>query len=433
LAGVDGIDDDDDDASFHLDTSVGSGGLRKGIEASPVDSEESDRPLPPLPTSDKTRSPAEGLLMSPTAQGSINRRRQQHPVASRSVSSISELNNGSPRGSLVDSPDTSSPRNRTVSALKSFGHANGGDVTVPPMPPLQAAYKSTLAPPIRLQGNAHLAPSPESQPQDPLHRPFHLLRLLHASMDPTKPGAYITSFFHIDSTMWKPASWRQSTKGREIRLNAQDAKTRVCAALVAHLEAIKTRGAPLLEGQRTTPYGDDPTASGLSTAEKDQVGRVAADLASLLDGFDDELDTSHKALHSKGVPVGAWKGKSKAGWGSRLSARVDKMSRNSDSTDRYIDLLQQLFASFQTLDDHLSCITGPCTPAYHALPAKTYRHLEARLTRASQFVGIVVVPCVMDDLRQLLVSMAGVDILGLCTNNLQHAYLKGGVRYLEDV
>jgi hypothetical protein len=343
-------------------------------------------------------------MMASTTQGSISRRRQQRIMAGHSMSSVSELN-GSSRGSLADSLEISSSRPRTVSMMKGFGYLNGtNDFSVPPVPPLQATYKSTLAPPIRLQGNAHLALQPEPQPGEIIHRPFHLMRLLYASMDPTKPGAYISSCLHVDSTMWKPASWKQGSKNRgELRLGAQDAKARVCAALIAHLEAIKTSGAPLLDGVRQTRYGDEPPVR-LSAADKDQASRVADHVAGLLDGLDDELDASHKMLQSKGVTVGAWKGKTKSSWGSRLSARVDKMSRNSDNPDRYIDLLQQLFASFQIIDEHLRCFTGPCTVAYTALPHKTFKQIETRLTRAANFVGVVVIPFVMDDLRQLLVS-----------------------------
>jgi len=256
---------------------------------------------------------------------------------------------------------------------------------------------------------------PEPQPVDLIHRPFHLMRLLYTSMDPTQPGAYISSYLHVDSTMWKPQSWKANGKSRgEFRLGAQDAKARVCAALIAQLESIKSSGAPLLEGTRNARYGDEPTVR-LSVAEKDQASRVAAHMASLLDSLDDELDSSHKTLQSKGVSVGGWKGKTKSSWGSRLSARVDKMSRSQDNPDRYLDLLQQLFASFQIIDDHLHCFTGQCTPAYHSLPPKTYKQIEARLTRAAQFVAMVVIPFVMDDLRQLLVSTGHISEFMLTT------------------
>lgn len=285
------------------------------------------------------------------------------------------------------------------------GYTNGGlgEFAIPPVPPLQAAFKSTLAPPIRLQGNAHLAGRPEPQPVEAIHRPFHLLRLLYASMDPTKPGVYITSTMHVDAAMWKPAGWRTNyNKPSTLRLGGQDAKARVCAALIGHLEGIKAAGGPLLDGAREGQYGGNGSGR-LGKGEIDQAARVGDAVATLLDALDDELDLTHKALQSKGVAVGPWKGKSKSSWGSRLSARVDKMSRGGDSPDRYVDLLGQLFLSLQVIDEHLRSFTGPCTPAYHSLPLKTYKQIETRLTRVAQFVGIVIVPFVLDDLRQLLV------------------------------
>jgi len=56
-------------------------------------------------------------------------------------------------------------------------------------------------------------------------------------------------------------------------------------------------------------------------------------------------------------------------------------------------------------DDHLHCFTGPCSPAYHSLPEKTYRKLETRVLRASEFFGSVVVPFILSDLKQFFVSI----------------------------
>jgi len=57
------------------------------------------------------------------------------------------------------------------------------------------------------------------------------------------------------------------------------------------------------------------------------------------------------------------------------------------------------------LDEHLHCLTGPCTPAYHALPEQAYRQIEARITRAADFVGAVIVPFVLDDFKQFFVRV----------------------------
>lgn len=408
LSGLDGVDGDE--ASIQEASSVRGLKTLPPVEASPRTSAESDRPLPPLPASgggDRTRkmsvaeeAQAGVIANSTTTSNSISRRRHQRGPTGQSMSSISELN-ASPRGSMIESYEGST-RSRTVSSRT---YVNG-DASIPPVPPLQPAFRSTLAPPIRLQGNAHLAPRPEPQPTELIHRPFHLLRILCMSMDPSGPGAYLTSAIHIDPAMWKPSNWRQpgsSKSSSQPKLVGQEAKARACEALIGHLEAIRSTAAPLLMGVRDERYGGEGQAR-LSKHEMEQANRVGGELSTLLDGLDDELDATHKALQSKGVAVGTWKGKTKSSWGSRISARVDKMSRGSDSPERYVDLLGQLFLSAQVVDEHLRCFTGPCTPAYHALPHKTYKQIETRLTRAAQFVGAVIVPFVMDDFRQFMVS-----------------------------
>lgn len=190
----------------------------------------------------------------------------------------------------------------------------------------------------------------------------------------------------------------------------QEAKARAIEALLPYLDSIKTSGAALLEGKRENRY-DPAAAARLSKQALDIAIRAGDELSAALEGLDDELDVAHKTLQSKGVAVGAWKGKSKSSWGSRLSARVDKMSRGQDSPDRYVDLLGQLFYSVQVIDDHLRCFTGPCTPAYNALSQKTYKGIESRISRAAQFVGAVMVPFVLDDFRLFMVSVV---ILSVC-------------------
>jgi len=94
-----------------------------------------------------------------------------------------------------------------------------------------------------------------------------------------------------------------------------------------------------------------------------------------------------------------------------------------DSPDRYVDLLSDLCSHAQIIgrpnlspawpiadarhaDDHMLCFTGPCTPAYHSLPDKSYRQIEARITRAADFVRSVIVPFILDDFKQFFVSHA---------------------------
>ncbi|KAL1406037.1 hypothetical protein Q8F55_007720 [Vanrija albida] len=448
LSGVDGVDDPDG-----LIAAAKEGAARSlaPVEASPRSSIASDdRPLPPLPPSTAaavasvataagaaavvasptpatteaprvqttpSSSSAERFLVSPTtAQGTISQRRNHRPAGDASISSMAELSpvptnaNESVADSMSDA--TSSRRIRTRST---FG--TNGDTEPTAFVPLQTVLRSTLAPPLRMQGSAYLSPRPDAQPVDAIHRPFHLFRILYTSMDTSGSGAYLTNSLHIDPAVWKPANWRapsNSSRGGHPKLAGQEAKVRAIEALLPYLDSIKTSGAALLEGKRENRY-DPSAATRLSKQTVDLAVRAGDDLSVALEGLDDELDVAYKTLQSKGVSVGTWKGKSKSSWGSRLSARVDKMSRGNDSPDRYVDLLGQLFYSVQVIDDHLRCFTGPCTPSYNALSQKTYKGIESRITRAAQFVGTVVVPFVLDDFRLFMLG-----------------YLKGGVRYLED-
>ena len=59
-------------------------------------------------------------------------------------------------------------------------------------------------------------------------------------------------------------------------------------------------------------------------------------------------------------------------------------------------------------DEHLHCFTGSCTPAYDSLPDPLYRQIEARITRSAEFVGAVIVPFILDDLKQFFVSWGSI-------------------------
>lgn len=54
--------------------------------------------------------------------------------------------------------------------------------------------------------------------------------------------------------------------------------------------------------------------------------------------------------------------------------------------------------------DHLANIIGPCTPAYASMSVKAYRDIETRVKRSAEFIRVVVVPFVLEDFKQFLVS-----------------------------
>ncbi|KAL7421237.1 hypothetical protein Q5752_004122 [Cryptotrichosporon argae] len=340
-----------------------------------------------------------------------------------------------------------------------FRHSqpSGPAPDVPPVPPLakaRAAHRPSasahlrlnpdaLAPPVAIparpaeRGLRSAAPSPrldadagagaadhdEPQPAELAHRPFHLLRLLAASMDDAGPGAHLSPSIHVGPAMWHAATWSAPSK-REPGLGppkiaAQETKARAIETLLLHLDALRVAGRALLDGARDGRRGRPP-AHAPPLPLPHQVGQAADEFVAALDSLDDELDNAHRALSGKGVVVGAWKGKTGASgksWGSRFSRSVDKMTtgKSADSPEKYVDLLLHLCHHAQVINDHLACFTGPCTPAYHALPEPAYRQIEARVLRAAHFFAAVVAPFVLDDFRQFLLR-----------------YLKGGIKYLED-
>lgn len=54
--------------------------------------------------------------------------------------------------------------------------------------------------------------------------------------------------------------------------------------------------------------------------------------------------------------------------------------------------------------DHLANFIGPCTPAYASISEKAYRDIEVRVKRSAEFVRVAVVPFVLEDFKQFLVS-----------------------------
>ncbi|WVF65637.1 hypothetical protein IAT40_000368 [Kwoniella sp. CBS 6097] len=313
----------------------------------------------------------------------------------------------------------------------------GSPRSLPPLP--DTAVGSILS----TGAGSLISPLPESQPMEVIHRPFHLLRIIHSSMDPDSSGSYLTGAIHISSAVWNPTNWSkfpssghghghghghpssqgqgqgQGGNGKLIapaKIMAQETKVRCIEALILHFEAVRFTGQALLSGPR------DKVRTGKGVSEG---GKIAEEFCVALDELDEEMDNTHKSLVKQGVSVGGWKGKKTGGntksWGSRISRSMDKMTNNSkndrlDSTDKYVDLLAHLCGGAQIINDHLLNFTsGDCTTSYALLPDKGYRNIEARLRRTSEFVGAVIVPFVLDDFKQFFLR-----------------YLKGGVRYLED-
>lgn len=218
-------------------------------------------------------------------------------------------------------------------------------------------------------GGSLISPLPEEQPHKVLQRPFHLLRLLYNSMDPDKSGSYLTGTIHISSAVWRPLDWgigsssasvsgsvsgsgaasvsasgvgggagpgggggglpvnsgpgypastisssnkhiNSDTKNNQPKIAAQEVKAKCIDLLVGRLEDVREKGLFLVEGgPREAGYqggkGGSRGPGVLGGAE----GRMVDEFMGALDALEDEMESMYKALLSKGVVLGSWKGK----------------------------------------------------------------------------------------------------------------------------
>nr|XP_019047961.1 hypothetical protein I302_04581 [Kwoniella bestiolae CBS 10118]OCF26891.1 hypothetical protein I302_04581 [Kwoniella bestiolae CBS 10118] len=430
----------------------------------------------PLPT------PQGVLLVSPTTtQGTISQRRQSRPLsgtistlldqpqqtAAFPVSSSNSSVRSGPGGSSIPPVPTNQLRHKSsfssssqlgigmvppqISRQPSGSAENQGLRIETHHSPSPAGAGGRLAPPVNItnragisprslpplpdtaltatSGGTLISPLPETQPSEVLHRPFHLLRVLHSSMDPEGSGSYLTGSIHISSSIWNLSQNGRNTIGPP-KIAAQEVKMRCLESLILHFESIRITGQGLLNGPRrhSRPGGSGGGANN---------SKLAEEFCLTLDELDEEMDNTYKLLSKGGVMLGlasgGWKGKKHGGttksWGSRISRSMDKMTNSRsttdksgmEGTDKYVDLLANLCIGAQVINEHLLNFTSPsrgqmeCTAAYASLPEQSYRNIESRLKRTSEFVGSIIVPFVLDDFKQFLLR-----------------YLKGGVKYLED-
>ncbi|WVQ64007.1 uncharacterized protein L199_002166 [Kwoniella botswanensis] len=426
------------------------------------------------------------LLVSPTTtQGTISQRRQSRPLSGTLTTLLDQQ---------LQQPQSQSQQQQQGTTFPVSSPSTGGSSSIPPVPNHQLRHKSSfssssqlgvgilprqsfglgenaglrietnqhhqggLAPPANINltsrsgagisprslpplpdtalttnsGGTLISPLPEIQPSEVLHRPFHLLRVLHSSMDPEGSGSYLTGSIHISSSIWNLSHSGGNARNMigPPKIIAQEVKMRCLESLILHFESIRITGQGLLNGNGQRKSIRNST--GLTTSGGGGNGsKLAEEFCLSLDELDEEMDNSHKMLSKAGVGVGGWKGKKHSGttksWGSRISRSMDKMTNSSrntndklgmEGTDKYVDLLANLCIGAQIINEHLLNFTshgGECTPAYSTLSEKSYRNIESRLKRTAEFVGTIIVPFVLDDFKQFLLR-----------------YLKSGVKYLED-
>nr|ODN92957.1 hypothetical protein L204_05135 [Cryptococcus depauperatus CBS 7855] len=332
---------------------------------------------------------------------------------------LQQLSNMGRQGLRINTASTAGLAPPVIARARSGSiHSMGSLASSSPssLPPLPDTSNGSFA-----SSTSLMSPLPESQPLEEVLRPFHVLRILRQSMEAETTGTYLTPGIHITPGIWNPSTWSkanfaQTEKSHVPKIVAQDVKIRCMHTLSLCLESTKSAGKPLLNGPRDRQR---TLASEDSTWKK-----LGEEFIRALDELEEEMENTGKMLSKGGVGVNSWKGNkaisSSKSWGSRITRGMDKISnsktQNSLNTpDRYVDNLAYLCVSSQILAEHLSNFLGPCTPAYASLTEKTYRDIEARIRRSSEFVRVVVVPFVLEDFKQFLLR-----------------YLKGGIRYLED-
>jgi hypothetical protein len=349
-------------------------------------------------TSGGSRSVLGQLISSSTLGGTISQRRLSRNMPTTSITSLSEIDGlptskrssgseGFPSSTSTSGFSSKSSITATMGSTAGFSfgkrtrsrsqpgdrpdfadaQAEGG---VPPLPTLRnkASFASqrggrvgdgltgpmpggALAPPFTLNeltprsmypaGDASagslISPVPEPQPAEVPLRPFHVLRLLYSSMDPSGPGEYLTSSVHIAPAVWRPANWTKANgKAPAPKIFAQDVKVRCIEQLLLHLPPIRQAGSLFLDGPREASYGRSTSTStsagdagpGGSGITKSEVAGMADRLMSELEAVDEEMEAVYKALVKAGVNVGGWKGRKvgdSSSWRSRMAQRMDKI------------------------------------------------------------------------------------------------------------
>lgn len=157
--------------------------------------------------------------------------------------------------------------------------------------------RSILLAASKLHTGIH-SPQPPLAPQEILHRPFHLLRLLRLTM--YDAGAYLTRKLFVGSEVWSQGG---------SKLLHLDTKIQVLQGLSFHLEAIESLGASLLsepaeeegaDGQKTKTKGQTPSPA-----------QVGVEFSKMLEDFEGVMDVSRTTLEKKVGSLGPMKPKAR--------------------------------------------------------------------------------------------------------------------------
>ncbi|KAF8807594.1 hypothetical protein BYT27DRAFT_7165470 [Phlegmacium glaucopus] len=230
------------------------------------------------------------------------------------------------------------------------------------------------------------SPLPPAPPNDPLLKPYHMMRLLRTTMvNPT--GGYVTRRLHVPFEVWSQGG---------AKLTNLDDKLRAVESLVVALDTLQISSCHY--------FGAGNVSSGLALGIG-SIGRKEANAWLLkLDDFSNVCDMV-VADHGKKLGVGEGFVARKSTWGVKFTRRLDKLTngKNLDSPTAYVDELKRLFMHAQLLDEHTRAVfSQPMAPAYAAFPMDIRGSTEQKLKHISEFFARVVLTFVIRDLSQLL-------------------------------
>lgn len=258
-------------------------GRRPAMQSNPSSSSnETPRPAPPVPSISRKASfasqtpstaPSTSTANYPAAFATTHNRLNPPPslAITRSISSSSSILSNQPR-----------------SAVPSVG--GGG----------QSVFLSAT----RVHTGLH-SPQPPLAPEDLLHRPFHLLRLIRLTMYDS--GAYLTRKLFVGSEVW--------TQGGSKMLHL-DTKIQVMHALSSHLETLAGVSESLLpEGSHLSYSLVDGSEGRARTGKSPSPAQVGVEFVRMLDDFETTMEVGRTTLEKKVGSLGPMKPKARGAVG----------------------------------------------------------------------------------------------------------------------
>ncbi|KPV72939.1 uncharacterized protein RHOBADRAFT_55598 [Rhodotorula graminis WP1] len=367
----------------------------------------------------KASAPTPTSLTAPAQLGApgggpLGRSNSSSSVAS-TASRLSGRASGAP-GSPSDTPATSSfpssissGYSHPSSHLGGLGGGIGAGIYLskglpsPPQPGAPSSREATLALPS-------------------VRRPFHLMRLVAATIPTTESGAgggtsggggYLSERLFVPAHVW--------TTSAGTKLVAIETKVRMLDLLASGLDALDRAG----RGMLLVPVGSSSAAA----AAREEAARFAKELESfegLAEGIQSTL-AKKLGVGVIGVTGGGIAGgappvrekDSKQGrkgstasfstWSSKLSMSLNRVVANGVRRvlATYVDAIAKVFRQAQSLDRHLALVfpaatDRPADSAYALLPAADLYRLERHLRKSSEFFAHVICRFVLRDTGILL-------------------------------